>query len=154
MKFQRILTATTSLFLLLFLFSAAAATEVGPDDILGVWLIEEDGVVVEKVEIFPCGEKFCGKIVWLKPAADSEEPATDAKNNDEELRERPLLGLEVMQGYEFNGEEAWQDGDFYAHRKGRTVSPKLTLIDSNTLRIQVKILFIKKSMIWQREIKP
>jgi uncharacterized protein (DUF2147 family) len=139
-----------SVLCLLFIFSAAAADEVKPDDIVGVWLIEEDGEAVEKVEIYRCGGMYCGKIVWLKSQEGTDTPVTDEKNKSEELRDRPLLGLEVLQGYEFDGENSWHDGNFYAYRKGKTVSPKLTLVDGNHLKIQVKILFIKKSFVWKR----
>lgn len=139
-----------SILCLLFFFSVATASEVKPDDIVGVWLIEEDGEAVEKVEIYRCEEKYCGKIVWLKSQEATDNPVTDEKNKSEELRNRPLLGLEVLQGYEFDGESTWRDGKFYAHRKGKTVSPKMTLIDKNQLKIQVKILFVKKSFVWKR----
>jgi len=139
-----------SILCLLFFFSVATATEVKPDNIVGVWLIEEDGEAVEKVEIYRCEEKYCGKIVWLKSQEATDNPVTDEKNKSEDLRNRPLLGLEVLQGYEFDGESTWRGGKFYAHRKGKTVSPKLTLIDENQLKIQVKILFVKKSFVWKR----
>ena len=147
-------TAVMSLLCLLFIFSAAAADEVKPDDIVGIWLIEEDGEAVEKVEIYRCEEQYCGKIVWLKSQETTDIPVTDKKNKSEDLRDRPLLGLEVLLGYEFGGESSWDGGKFYAHRKGKTVSPKLTLIDENHLKIQVKILFVKKSFVWERVSAP
>ncbi len=135
---------------LIFSFSMATAGEVKPDDIVGIWLIEEDGEAVEKVEIYRCENRYCGKIVWLKSQEGINVPVTDVKNKSEALQDRPLLGLEVLRGYEFDGENAWHDGEFYAYRKGKTVAPKLTLIDENHLKIQVKILFIKKSFVWTR----
>ena len=143
-----------SILCLLFFFTAAAADEVNPDDIIGIWLIEEDGEAVEKVEIYRCQEKYCGKIVWLKSQEGTDVPVTDEKNKSEDLRDRPLLGLEVMRDYEFDGESTWREGEFYAYRKGKTVSPKLTLIDENHLKIQIKILFLKKSFEWKRVLEP
>ena len=143
-----------SVLCLLFFFSVATADEVKPDDIVGIWLIEEDGEAVEQVEIYRFEEKYCGKIVWLKSQEATDIPVTDEKNKSEELRNRPLLGLVVMQGYEFDGESVWRDGEFYAYRKGKTVSPKLTLIDENHLKIQIKILFLKKSFVWKRVLVP
>lgn len=143
-----------SILCLLFFISVAAADEVKPDDIVGIWLIEEDGEAVEKVEIYRCEEKYCGKIVWLKSQEGTDVPVTDEKNKSEDLRDRPLLGLEVMRDFKFDGESGWRDGKFYAYRKGKTVSPKLTLIDENHLKIQVKILFLKKSFEWTRVSEP
>ncbi len=122
------------------------------DDIIGVWLIEDKGEVVEKIEIYKCDELFCGKIIWIKQTDSTETVMVDKKNKDKKLRNRPLLGLEVLKNYKFDGKNTWRDGKFYAHRKGRTVSPKLTLIDENHLKIQVKILFVKKSFVWKREL--
>ena len=96
----------------LFSFSMAATDEVKPDDIVGIWLIAEDGEVVEKVEIYQCEDRYCGKIVWLKAQEGSETPVADSKNKSEELRGRPLLGLEVLHGYEFNGEDPLREEEF------------------------------------------
>ena len=98
--FQTRITGMTVLCLLFF-FSAATASadEVKPDDIVGIWLIEEDGEAVEKVEIYRCEEKYCGKIVWLKAQDATDIPVTDEKNKSEDLKNRPLLGLEVMRDF-------------------------------------------------------
>ncbi len=121
---------------------------------MGIWLLQEEGQTVEKVQIYPCDESYCGKIVWLRSQQGTDIPVTDQKNKSAELRGRPLMGLEVLQGYKFDGEQSWRGGKFYAYRKGRTVSPQLTLIDADHLKIQVKILFVKKSFVWQRSSLP
>ena len=139
-----------SLFCLLSPVTMTMAGPVSPDDILGTWLITEDDEAVEKVEITKCGDFYCGKIVWLKAQDESDTPVTDLKNKADDLKDRPLVGLEVLQSYQFDGEDTWRDGKFYAYRKGKTVSPKLTLIDKDHLKIQVKILFVKKSFVWER----
>ncbi len=136
----------------LLLLPAVRAGEISADDILGTWVVEEDGEDVEKIEIYKSGEKYFGKIVWLKEEETTGENVLDKKNKNKALRNRPLLGLEVLKGYIFDGKDSWHDGEFYAYRKGRTVSPKLTLLDSLNLRIQVKILFVKKSFIWKRVV--
>ena len=45
------------------LLSAATAFGDAPDDILGQW--NSDGGD-SRLEFYQCGEKICGKIVWLK----------------------------------------------------------------------------------------
>jgi len=148
-----IITITVIMLSILFLFSTISAGETQPDDIIGVWLIEEDGEPVENIEIYKYDDMYFGKIIWLKQSDTTDNPAVDKKdknNKNKELRNRPLLGLEVLMDYNFDGEDTWKGGEFYAHRKGRTVSPKLTLIDEHHLKIQVKILFVKKSFIWKR----
>jgi len=143
------ITITVILLSMLFLFSTISANETKPDDIIGVWLIEENDEPVEKIEIYKYDDMYFGKIIWIKQSDTTDNPVVDKKNKKKELRNRPLLGLEVLKGFSFDGEGTWQGGEFYAHRKGRTVSPKLTLIDEHHLKIQVKILFVKKSFVWK-----
>ncbi len=141
---------TVILCYILLSFSMISAGETKPDDIIGVWVIEENGKPVEKIEIYKCGDRYCGKIVWIKQSDTTGNPLVDNKNKKKELRSRPLLGLEVLKDYRFDGKDTWRGGELYAHRKGKTVSPKLTLIDKRHLKIQIKFLFVKKSFVWKR----
>ena len=152
MKTEQIIRITLIIVLLSLLKvpSGVSAQEVQPDDIVGTWLIEEDGHPVEKIEVYECDSLYCGKIVWINNPDSSHTPALDKKNKNEELRNRPLLGLEILKGYKFDGEDCWKDGKLYAHRKGKTVSPELTLIDKDHLKIEIKLLFFKKSFTWKR----
>jgi uncharacterized protein (DUF2147 family) len=75
---MKILTCITILLL-----TVSTAFSVDLNGILGVWKTEMDE---SKVEIFPCGEKICGTIIWLnKPIyTDSRDgevgtPVTDRK---------------------------------------------------------------------------
>ncbi len=56
---------TILLVIMLLQMIAATAYAVGADDILGVWNNQEKDA---KIEIQKCGDKYCGKIVWLKDA--------------------------------------------------------------------------------------
>ena len=43
--------------------SLSAAVSSGADAVTGVWEVAEgDG----RIEIYRCGEKYCGSIVWLQ----------------------------------------------------------------------------------------
>lgn len=152
MRIEHMISRT--LIILMFLLWGTpldvSSQKVQADDIVGTWIIEEDGEPTEKIEIYKCDSLYCGKIVWLNNPDSSEGPALDKKNKNRELRDRPLIELEIMRNFRFNGKNRWDDGALYAHRKGRTVSPKLTLIDKNHLKIEVKILFLKKSFVWKR----
>lgn len=50
-------------FLATILLAATTAFAVGPGDVLGSW--KTDGGD-SQLELFQCGDKICGKIVWLK----------------------------------------------------------------------------------------
>ena len=52
---------------------------------LGVWA-DEDGQ--SNIEIAPCGDDLCGRIVWLKEPFDASGKAqTDINNPDPSLRQ-------------------------------------------------------------------
>ena len=96
----------------IILMTVTTASAANPDDILGVWDNQEkDG----KIEIFKCGGKYCGKIVWLKEPnypPDSKEgmpgtPKLDHKNPDPELRKVPTMGLQIMHDFTFSDDNVW-----------------------------------------------
>ena len=128
----------------------AESADSAANRIVGQWLIEEDGEPMEVIEIYPCGEEFCGKVIWTANFEGPEEEARDVNNPDEKLRDRSLLGLEVLTGYTYQGDNSWQEGKLYVHRKGKTLSPKFALVSQDTLKAQVKFLFITKSFDWVR----
>lgn len=140
----------TLLLLIVGLSSGLSAQESSSDDIVGTWLIEEDSKPVEQVEIYKRDSTYCGRIVWISNSDSAESLALDTRNRSSELRNRPLLGLEVLKSFKFDGKNTWKDGELYAHRKGRTVSPVLTLISENELSIEITLLFIRKSVVWKR----
>ncbi len=139
-----------SFLCLLFVISSSIAEAVESDDIVGVWLIERDDEAAEKIGIYPCDGGYCGKIIWLKSSADQPEPPLDINNKDESLRCRPLLDLEIITDYQFDGEDSWHDGNFYSHRRGKSASPEFSLLDANHLQVKVTILLFKKTFVWPR----
>ncbi len=140
--------------LMLFTVSAYAA---GPDGILGVWNTEERDA---KIEIYKCGKKYCGKIVWLKDAtypAGSKEgtpgtPILDHNNPDPKLRKRPLIGLPIMFDFVFAGGNSWKSGKIYDSDNGRRYSGTLTLVSPNRLKVRgfIGISLIGETTTWRR----
>jgi uncharacterized protein (DUF2147 family) len=89
------------------------------DDISGIWLNEER---TAKVQIYKEGEKFFGKIVWLKVTIDSitGKPRTDKFNPDPKQKNEPLLGLIMFRNFIFDGDNEWKDGSIYDPKNGKT----------------------------------
>lgn len=127
------------------------------DDILGVWDSEQKDA---KIEVFHCGESYCGKIVWLKvplyPAGDPSgregKPKVDLKNQDASLKERPLLGLEFMEGFVFAGANTWEKGHIYDPKSGRTYKGKITMVSRGQLNLKgyIGIPLLGRSSTWTR----
>ncbi len=119
------------------------------DDILGKW-VNPSGE--GQIEIYKRGEKFFGKLVWIKePNDDNGKPKTDDKNPNESLRNKPVLGLEILKNFEFDGGK-WQDGTIYDPKSGKTYSCKLTLKEPNQLSIRgyIGVSLIGRTEVWKR----
>ena len=146
-------------FLTLFaalLLSTTTALGAGSGDILGTWNTELDE---SKVEVYRCGEKICGKIVWLKRPVytDSSDgqvgtPIIDRKNPDSAQRARPLIGLQIMQGFSELGDRTWGNGTCYDPKSGKSYRGKIHLAapDSLELRGFVGIPLFGRTSVWTR----
>lgn len=88
--------------------SASAATPVA-----GKWLTADGNGIVE---IAPCGAQLCGKIVKLLAKIDG--PPTDRNNPQVSLRNRPLLGLNILSGFKDAGKH-WE-GTIYSPERGKS----------------------------------
>ena len=91
--------------LLIALISTTAVIGQSADDILGVWYNQEK---TGKVEVFKKGDKYFGKIIWLKEPMRDGAPKLDIENSDEKLRTQPIMGLEILKGFEFDDDE-WEE---------------------------------------------
>ena len=107
--------ALGALALLTLLATTAGAAPAGSASIHGVWLLENGKIAVE---IAPCGEQLCGKIAWLAPGL----PTRDVDNRDPALRDRELLGLQVITGLAASEEDdtRFEGGVFYDPMQGRS----------------------------------
>lgn len=146
----------TFITVLLFVVGLPAGA-ANPDDILGLWNTENRDA---KVEIFKCGHKYCGKIIWLKepdyPAGSKEgtpgSPKLDHNNPDPSLRSRPVLGLQFMTDFAFAGDNQWKGGRLYDPEKGKTYKGKMTLVSPNELDLRgfVGISLLGRTSRWTR----
>jgi len=110
-----------------FAAASTAGTERAADRILGVYLAPD---ARGKVEIFRRAEKYYGRIVWRA------EPGRDVHNPDPALRDRDLVGVEFLRGFEFDGEDAWVNGEIYSPRDGDTYRGRIWLESEDTLKLR------------------
>ncbi len=149
--------ALIAVLALYVLFPVIASFGAGQDDIVGVWLNQEKDA---KIEIFKCGEAYCGRIVWLKeplyPEGSKEgvpgTPKQDHHNPDTALQKRPLMGLQVMQGFLFEEDNKWRGGKIYDPKNGRTYRGKITLVSPSRLDLRgyVGISLMGRTAVWTR----
>ena len=143
---RKIVVFVTSLLLL----GAGVLFAANPDDIVGQWYTAEGTSVVE---IYKCNELYCGKVVWLKnPKTEDGKEKTDMKNPDESKRERRIMGLEILSGFRYQGENAWEKGKIYDPKNGKTYSCKMKLEGSELkVRGYVGVSLLGRTTVWTRK---
>ena len=136
------------LLLLSFFLVFSAKTDLN-EGLLGVWWNTEKDA---KVEIYRCGNEICGKIIWLERENKGEARVLDENNSDKALKTRPLMGVNVLKGFTFDGEEKWVDGTAYDPKSGKTYTSYLRLKDANTLEIRgyIGTPILGRTVIWKK----
>ena len=151
--------ATVLVAIVLVAVAWISASADDGDAVVGVWATDpdnEDGQA--HIQIYKDGDSYAGKIIWLEepvyPPDDEEGMAgkekVDRENPDESLRARPILGLEMMSGFEFAGSGKWKKGTIYAPDDGKTYKCKLALNDDGTLKVRgyIGISMLGRNELW------
>jgi uncharacterized protein (DUF2147 family) len=119
------------------------------------------------------GKTYSGKIIWLKtpnyvPAdaapggADTDvppgkwgqmlgKPKFDWRNPDAAKRSRALLGVPLLNGFTYSGDDVWEGGTIYNPDDGKTYKCKMTL-NGNRLDVRgfIGISLFGKTTTWTR----
>jgi len=119
---------------------------------VGLWYAEGGAA---QVEIRACGDALCGRIVWLRsPLDETGCELRDRRNGTASLRDRPLLGLEVLQGLKPSDTQGqvWTDGTIYDPTGGKTYTCSLTLDGDDRLQLRgyVGIPLLGRTTTWIR----
>ena len=140
-----------------FLLFASLAIAGDDDRILGLWNTPEKD---SKIEIFKCGDKYCGRIAWLKepyyPVDDDGgmpgRPIVDRRNPNPDFRTRPLLGLQIMEGFVYVGKNVWAKGTIYSPRAGKNYKCQMTQSTPDHLEVRgfIGIPLLGGTSIWTR----
>ncbi|HEX8507360.1 MAG TPA: DUF2147 domain-containing protein [Hymenobacter sp.] len=137
--------------LLFATFLAQAAPN--PDAVVGVW---KNGEGTGMIQIFKKGDKYYGRLVWLKvPNNPDGTPRTDVNNPDEAKRKMPLKGLENMRDFTAAGDNKWEGGKIYDPKNGSDYSCEMTLVDANTLEVRgfIGVSLFGRTDVWKRQVK-
>ena len=121
----------------------------GADAIVGEWLTAEGKA---RVLISKCDSTYCGKIIWLKEPIKNGKEVVDDKNPDPSLQSRTVLGMTILWGFSYDGEDVWKGGKVYDPENGTTYSAKIALTDSGELKLRgyVIIPLLGRTEIWTR----
>lgn len=117
---------------------AAAGTPSGA-------FITEDRTALVRIE--PCGASLCGHVAEVLNRQPGI-PQTDVHNPNPQLRTRPLIGLPILSGFHWNGQQ-WTGGQIYDPKTGRTYRSKLSLEPDGGLSVSGCVLIICQSQRWR-----
>ena len=139
-----------SLILIASLVSFVAHSQNKADDITGTWLT--GGKEPAKIQVYKAGEKFYGKIIWLKNPTENGKQRVDANNPDEIKRSNSIIGLLMLTGFKFDGDDEWKGGDIYDPESGKTYSSYMYLKDMNTLQVRgyIGVSLLGRTETWKR----
>ncbi len=135
---------------LMFSGQVAMAQAVAGDDLVGLW---EPSSGKGRVKIERIGDKYYGKVVWLREPIDPEtkQKKVDKNNPDPALKVRPRLGLRVIKNFTFaNG--IWEDGTIYDPENGSTYNSKIEMKDKNTIELRgyIGTPMFGRTDVWKR----
>ena len=141
------------LFFLMLIFSFTLEDE--GDSLVGVWA-PSNGKARVKVE--KIGNKYYGKIVWLREPIDpvTQLPKVDKNNPDASMQNVPLKGYRLLKDFIYSGKNEWTEGTIYDPENGSTYSCLITMKDNNTLDIRgyIGLKALGRTDVWKRlEIK-
>ena len=105
------------------------------------------------MEIFQCGSKLCGRIVWLKDPLNAKgAPLTDGYNPNPKLRNRPICGLQILGGLARQPDGTWDEGWVYDPKVGKSYDAAIELAGQKTLILTgyKGLRLLSKSFTWTK----
>ena len=121
--------------------------QTAEESILGYWLTSQS-----IIETKNCDGALCAVIVQLL-LEEGVDPKSilDNNNMDPELQSRPLIGINVLEGFygEFNSKNTLKGGRIYNPRDGKSYKSRLRLLDNGNLRVEGCVLFICDGEEWR-----
>ena len=134
-------------------WAQAASANPNPDAILGQWMSTRRNV---KVQVYKEGNEFRGRVTWFKDSDDPSKPMatrTDEHNPDPKLRQRKVLGMQVLSRLKYNLKtDRWENGRIYDAKTGRTWSSVAYLDEEGVLNVKGywQFEFIGKTMRFRK----
>ena len=131
-------------------FKSHSVPKTGGDDIIGLW---EPSSGKARVKINKIGNKYFGKIVWLKEPIDpkTKKAKVDKNNPNEKLTSVPLRGSRILKDFIYSGENEWSKGTIYDPESGSTYSCVINKKkDVLNIRGYVGIKALGRTDTWKR----
>jgi len=141
----------------LLLVSPASIANTEGDRLLGFWFTEGDKATVE---VYLEGGEYYGTIVALKeplyPAGHESglagQPKVDRNNPEVSKQGQSIIGLNLLRGFVYMGNDKWQKGKIYDAENGKDYDCNIKLKDDGTLsaRGYIGLALFGRTTVWRR----
>ena len=144
-------TSRVAIYLVIFASCACGVAGSRAAEIaspIGLWKNED-----ATFEIFENDGKLSGRIVALKePKTPEGKEKTDIHNPDRSKRDRPIIGLVFMSGFNRKSDTRWENGTIYDPKSGKTYSCFLELDGPDRIKVRgfIGISLIGRTDVWTR----
>ena len=120
----------------------------------GLWI---DHTGRGAVEILPCAQALCGRIVWLQEPKDKAgQPLRDGKNEDKSRRLQTICGLQILGDLQRQPDGSWDKGWIYDPEQGERFDVELRLRSPDLLQVKgyKGLKFLSETYQWKRAATP
>ena len=122
------------------------------DKIVGIWWNEEK---TSKIEVEKKDGKYVGTIVYMIPEKyEDGQPPKDDENPDESLQSRSIIGIQILNNFEYNAKDKeWKEGSIYDPKSGKTYDCYGWMETDDLLKLKgfvAGIRWMGKSSEWYR----
>lgn len=121
----------------MFIMPTQAICFQAENDILGKWISTEENVIIE---VYKISNQFKAKVLWFNDTDDLNRPMKkrlDVHNPNKSLRNRLILGMDVLDGLSYNTEKnRWEKGRIYDPSSGRHWSSVVYFNEDNQMEVK------------------
>jgi uncharacterized protein (DUF2147 family) len=128
----------------------SAVPQNAPPGPTGLWI---DHTGRGAVEITPCADALCGRIVWLQQPNDKTgQLLRDEKNEDRAKRAQPICGLQIIGGVKLQSDGSWDNGWIYDPEQGERFDVEIRLRSPDQLQVKgyKGLKFLSETYQWKR----
>lgn len=143
--------------LLLFILSITGLAGIAQDadKITGIWWNDEK---TSKIKVEKKDGKYIGTIIYIIPERYVDgTPPKDDKNPDASLKNRSLIGLQILSGFEYDAKKKeWKNGKIYDPKSGNTYDCYSWLENNDLLKLKgfvAGIRLLGRTSEWYRTDK-
>lgn len=133
-----------------FCFLCISSNIVFSQSVTGIWRTVDDQSGIDKslVEIYLNDGRLFGKVVKILDTSDGENPLCN--NCKGSLRNKPILGMQIINGLKKKGDEWSGNNGLFDPETGRDYNGKIWLEDRNTLKVRGYVGFFYRTQTWHR----